>query len=292
MLLRLAAFAALILLVLAVPAAAQAADTVRPSAVSGSASVPAGGSRGLTLRCPGTSVALNAAVTRQGPGTTVRRSAPGDDAGSWRFRLRNDADGARRVEATLRCVRLEVPSGVSGAGLMVSTRRPPAFTIPPGGSSSVDVRCARGWLPTGYGVGAGADAADVKVAFAFPDAREWSFTLENTGSDPALASVSVRCLRRIVSARRGGSPTELRFLLDHPFFTNSVGPGARAFSHSCSSRQFALATGVVLDPADDIVMRDSHPAGARRGVWSFRQPSGTEEVDSKLVCLGLSPRFR
>ena len=292
MLLRLAAGAALIVLVLAAPAAARAADTVRPSAVSGSASVPAGSSAGLTLRCPGSSVALNAAVTRQGTGTTVRRSVPGEDAASWRFRLRNEAGGARRVDATLRCVRLVVPNGVSGVRLRVSTRRPPAFAIPAGATSSVDIRCAPGWVPTGYGLEAGHDAADIRVAGAFPDAREWSFTLENTGSDAARARLSVRCLKRVVTGSRGGSPTTLRFLLDHPLFTDQVGPGSRSVSHSCSSRQFALATGVVLDAADDIVMRGSHPAGARRGVWSFRQPSGTEAVETKLVCLGLSPRFR
>ena len=290
--LRLAACASLILVVLAAPAAARAADTVRPSSDSRTISVPPGERAGLALRCPGSSVALGAAVTRRGRGVTVHRSVPGTDAGSWRFQASNTAAGARRLSAVIRCVRLELPSGVSGVRLMVSTRRTAAFAIPAGGSTNLDVRCARGWIPTGYGLQAGADAADVRVAQSFPDPREWGFTLENTGGDAARARVAVRCLRRIVTGSRGGSETTLRFVVSHPLFTNRVGPGSRSFSHACASRQFATATGVVLDEADDIVLRDSHPAGTRSGVWSFRQASGTEVVESKLVCLGLSPRFR
>ena len=279
-------------MVLAAPGTAVAADTVQPSSVGGSVTVPPGATRALTLRCPTRAVALNAAVSRRGSGVTVRRSLPGNDASSWSFRASSEASGPRRLGAIIRCVRLALPSGVSGVQLMVATRRPPAVAIPPGASTSLDVRCARGWIPTGYGIGAGAAAADVRVANAFPDQREWSFTLENTGSDAARASVHVRCLRRVVGGRRGGSATTLRFEASNPFFTDQVGPGSSSFSHACASRQFSVATGIVLDPADDIVMRDSHPSGPREGVWRLRQASGTEAVDSKLVCLGRRQHFR
>jgi hypothetical protein len=63
---RFALSASLIIVLLALPASALAADVVVPSRVAASTTVPAGGSRTLTLHCPATAVALNAAVTRRG----------------------------------------------------------------------------------------------------------------------------------------------------------------------------------------------------------------------------------
>jgi hypothetical protein len=289
---RLAAYIALTIALLAAPAGAFAADVVEPSSVVASTTVPAGGSSTLTLRCPASAVALNAAVTKRGAGVTVRRSLPGRDPGDWRFRL-SAADGAERrgVRAVLRCVRLELPAGVSRARLFVSTSRSPAIELPAASSTAVEIRCRGGFVATGYGLDSGG-RRDVRIAAAVPVARGWTFRLENTGSSPASARLRVRCLERTVSARRGGAPTQLVFRVARRAFSNRVGPGAgRFFSHSCPAGKFSVATGSVVDPADDIVLSGSHPLRSRSGRWAFGRASAGDRVRSFLVCLGRRPQF-
>jgi hypothetical protein len=289
---RFALSASLTIALLAVPASALAADVVVPSSVGGSTTVPAGGSRTLTLRCPATAVALNAAVTRRGAGVTVRRSIPGADSGDWRFRL-TAAAGARRrgVRAVLRCVRLELPSGILGATLVVGTRRSPVFTIPAGSFVAAQVGCHAGFVATGYGLDRGA-RRDVSVAAAIPAASGWNFSLENTGSTPARARFTARCLRRVVSARRGDAPTSLSFRITRRKFSNSVGPGTRgSFSHSCGRSEFSVATGSAVEPADDIELSGSHPARSRGGRWVFARASSGDIVRSSLACLSRRSGF-
>jgi hypothetical protein len=289
---RLAACISVTIPLLAAPAGAHAEDVVQPVSVSAATTVPAGGASTLTLRCPETGVALNAAVTRQGAGVSVRRSGPGRDSNDWRFRL-TAAEGARSrgVRAVLRCVGLALPRDVSRARLDVSTQRPPAVEIPAGSSTAVRIGCARGFVGTGYGLERGA-RQDVTIAEAVPGARGWSFRLENTGASPASARLSVRCLKRVVGARRGGARTRLTFRVARPEFRNQVGPGSgRGFSNACTRRQFSVATGVSFDWRDDIALGRSHPAAPWAGVWTFRQASGTEEVRSFLVCLARRTQF-
>jgi hypothetical protein len=289
---RSALLGTLTIALLAVPASALAAGVVVPSSVAGSTTVPAGGSTTLTLRCPATAVALNAAVTRRGAGVTVRRSIPGADSGDWRFRL-TAAAGARRrgVRAVLRCVRLAVPSGVSDARLVVGTRRSPVFTIPAGGFVASEVGCHSGFVATGYGLDRGA-GRDATLAAAIPTASGWNFSLENTGSTPARARFTARCLRRVVSASSGGSPTSLSFRTTRRKFSNTVGPGARrSFSHSCGRSEFSVSTGSAVDPADDIELSGSHPARSRGGSWVFARASSGDTVRSSLVCLNLRSGF-
>lgn len=289
---RSAACISLAAALLAVPAAAHAQDVVKPSSVEASTTVPAGGASTLTLRCPSTAVALNAAITRQGEGVNVRRSAPGSGPRDWSFRL-TAAAGARGrgASAVLRCVSVEVPDGVSGVRLFVSTRKHPGISIPAGSSTSVQPRCGGGYAGTGYGLDRGA-RDDVRVAAAVPTAHGWNFRLENTGAASATAALSVRCLKRAATGRRAGAPTTLRFQVARPEFQNDVGPVAdRGFSNACTRRQFSVAAGVSFDWRDDIVLGRSHPAGPWAGVWSFRQATGTEKVRSFLVCLGRRTQF-
>jgi hypothetical protein len=278
-----------IALLLAVPAGAIAADVVVPSSVPGSTTVPAGGSSTLTLRCPASAVALNAAVTQRGAGVTVRRSIPGSESGDWRFRL-TAAAGARSrgVRAVLRCVRLALPVGVTGTRLVVSTRRSPVFEIPAGSFIAAQTGCPAGFAATGYGVDQGA-RRDVRIAAAMPTGSGWNFSLENTGASPARARFTARCLKRVVSARSGGAMT---FRLRRPEFSNQVGPGAgRRFSHSCRRSEFSVATGSVVDPADDIELSGSHPAGSRGGRWAFTRAHAGDRVRSSLVCLNRRTQF-
>jgi hypothetical protein len=289
---RIALCIALTIALLAVPASALAADVVAPSSVAGSTTVPAGGSSTLTLRCPASAVALNAAVTRRGAGVTVRRSIPGAGSGDWRFRLAAAAGARNRgVHAVLRCVRLALPAGVSGARLVVSTSRPPSIPVPAGFSPPIDVSCARGFTATGYGLDRGV-SRDVTVASAVPSARGWSFRLENTGASSANARLSVRCLKRVVNARRGGSPTSLSFRVTRREFSNRVGPGTRSrFSHSCRQSEFSAATGSIVDPAADIELGGSHPTRSRGGRWTFARVSAGDRVRSSLVCLSRRTQF-
>ena len=291
---RFALCTALTLAVLAAPASALAADTVVPSSVAASTTVPAGGSSTLTLRCPGTAVALNAAVTRRGAGVTVRRSIPGAGSGLWRFRL-SATPGARSrgVRAVLRCVRLRLPAGTAPARLFVSTRRPPAIRVPAGTSSTLEVRCPAGYLGTGYGFERGA-RRDLTLGAAEPKAGGWDFRTENGGDTPASARLSVRCLKRTVDASRAGAPTQLDFAVARLVFSDLVGqrPGSGgAFRHTCARRQFSVATGHVLDFDDPLLVTGGGPVGPRRGRWTFRRASADDVMTSFLVCLGRRSQF-
>jgi hypothetical protein len=293
MLQRAIACASVLACLLAVPSGAAAADVVRPSSVTAGTTVPAGGARTLTVRCPSRAVALGAAVTQQGAGLTLSRSGPGRAAGDWRFRFADRAGAGRRgARVVLRCVRLELASGMSGARLEVSTRRRSRIAIPPGESSSVAVRCRRGWTATGYGI-SGGGSGDVTVAAAVPRARGWEFELENTGSGTARAAVAGRCLKRDVPARSGGRSLRLRFQVDRREFSDRVGPGAAgAVSHRCGANAFSTATGSAVDPLTAIELARSHPVGERGGSWRFRRATSGDEVTTHIVCLARRTQFR
>ena len=104
-------------------------------------------------------------MTNHDPGVTVRRSIPGRGAGTWRFRL-TGTDGGGGVRAVLRCVRLQLPVGMCGARLDVSTRRPPVV-VPAGGRTTVRLRCGRAWVGTGYGFDPGT-RGDARLASVVP----------------------------------------------------------------------------------------------------------------------------
>lgn len=292
---RFALCTSLTIALLAAPASALAADVVAPSSVAGSITVPAGGSSTLTLRCPGAAVALNAAVTRRGAGVRVRRSIPGAGSGNWSFRL-SAASGAREraVRAVLRCVRLALPAGVTGTRLIVSTRRPPSFAVPAGSSTGVQVRCARGFVPTGYGLDRG--VRDLTLAAAAPNPRGWDFRLENTGASSASARLSVRCLKQSVRARDDGGPTQLDFVVARRVFSDAITrkppPQSRGtFTHTCAESQFSVATGHSLDPAAGAVVTRTGPDGLRAGRWTFRGATDGELMTTFLLCLNRHTQF-
>jgi hypothetical protein len=232
-------------------------------------------------------VALNGAVIRKSPGVVVRRSIPGTGAGNWRFSVRV-ANGGSRVRSVLRCVRLDVPAGVSGARLDVKTSRQPGVAIPAGGATEAAVRCGSPWLATGYGLDAGA-SGNVRLASVVPVAHGWNFVLENVGSTPATAGVSARCLRRRVSTAGSG---ELLFGITRPARGNILGASSTpTLSHGCGAGRFSLATGSIVDPRDAIELSTSGPTRAARGRWTFRNASGGDSVRTFLVCLKRSSGF-
>jgi hypothetical protein len=292
MLQRLSALSLALVALAAVPAAAHAANIVVPSSTTVEARVPAGRAVSLGVRCHEPSVALNAAVPRLGSGVELRRSAPGREAGDWGFRFAAGRSGGRRVEVELRCVKLALPEGVRGAGLEVFTRSELGVRVDPGTSVPIDLGCASGYAPTGYGIDRGS-RGDIRVASAVPTAGGWSFRLENIGDRTARAGARVRCLKQRVGARREGRRVALRFgLVRREFRDTGLHGGTPSFLHACRARQFSLATGIELDPLDAIVLTRSHPLSRRGGQWAFARASPGDAVTSHLVCLRRDTRFR
>lgn len=287
---RLAAQVSVLAALATVPAGAQAANVVRTTSITASTVVSAGGASTGKLECPSPWVALNGAVTRMGTGITLRRSRPGTEAGDWGFRFVADGSARRRVSTMLRCVRLELPEGVSGTRLAVMTRRRPGVSIPAGGTAAVRLRCGPAWVATGHGFSE--RRGTVRLASVVPSEHGWDFVLENTGSTGALADVSARCLRQTVSATSGGGATELRFRVARLFRLNTLGTDRTpTFSHRCGGNQFSLATGSVVDPLATIELAASGPLRAGWGRWNFRQASGGDSVRTFLVCLARGTGF-
>ena len=288
MLQRIALCVPLTLALLAAPASALAADVVVPSSVAATTTVPADGARTLALSCPTRAVALNAAVTNHDPGVTVRRSIPGSGAGTWRFRLTGEGGGGG-VRAVLRCVRLQLPIGVSGARLDVSTRRPPVV-VPAGGRTIVRLRCGAAWVGTGYGFDPGT-RGDARLASVVPRPHGWDFIIANAASTEAKSRVSARCLRQTVTSTGG----RLRFNVPRLVFSDLIGrmPGsAGTFTERCAKNQFSLATGYVVGETSDVELRLTHPEGRRAGRFRFRRAASDDVVTTYLVCLGRRTQFR
>jgi hypothetical protein len=278
---------------LALPAMAHATHVAQPISVGARTVVPAGGTTTLALSCPGSSVALNAAVTRHGDGVRLRRSIPGREVGDWRFRLAaSPGAAARGVRAVLRCVGIRVPDGMSGTRLEVSTQRRTAIAIDPGSSRSVRLGCGRAWSGSGYGLDRGT-RGDVRLAAAVPTAHGWIFRLENIGSAEASAGVSARCLRTVVRGSRGGDSEQLRFgLARREFDDMSVSGGRVSFLHRCDRDEFSVATGSSVDPLDPIALVRSHPMRSLAGRWTFARTSAGDQVTTHLVCLSRRSHFR
>jgi hypothetical protein len=279
----------ILIALLAVPADALGASTVRTSSVTGRLVVPDGRSSTMRLHCPPSAVALNAAVTRKGRGVVVQQSVPGSGSGDWAFRFTPGGAGSRTVSAVLRCVSLRLPDGLTRARVNISTRSQSGMVLAPGATASARLGCRRAWTATGYALRGG---AGIRLASVVPEAHGWRFTLENTGSTSARAGVSVRCLRSKVTATGpGGETSELAFRVSRQARSNTLGPASTTFTHSCGQR-FSLATGSIVDPAASIHLAVSSPAGPAGGRWTFRNASGGDQVRSFLVCLSRASRFR
>jgi hypothetical protein len=291
--LRTAVRLALFIAILALPADALGAQTVRPSSVAGSLVVQRGAPSNIRLHCGPREVALNAAVYRQGPGVTVLRSVPGEDAGGWAFRVKAEGRGSRAVTTVLRCLHLRLPAGLTGAQLTVRTKNQPGIAIAPGATASPRIGCARGFTATGYALSGG--NGRVRFARAVPLARTWRFTLENTGSRTAHVRVSIRCLRSEVTARRSeGGTAKLRFGFARPSFerTFAAGSSRRESTAGCGGRRFSVAAGIALDPADPLQLLTAGTSALGASRWTFGDVSTGDSFRAYMVCLRLGSRFR
>ena len=279
--------------VFALPADALAASSIRTSSVTGRLVVSGGSPSTMRLDCEPSAVALNGAVTRRGAGVAILGSSPGRDAGSWTFRAKASGAGSRSVSAVLRCVRLQVPAGLSGVRLHVRTRHRGGIAIAPGATATARLGCGRAWTATGYALGGGGDA--VRLPQALPVAHGWRFTLENTGSTPAVVRVSVRCIGTTVTARRaGGGTAALRFGITRRPFERafSAGPSRRETTGRCGGTRFSLAAGIQLDPADPFESDIATPSGPNGARWTFRNVSAGDGFRAYMVCLGRGSAFR
>ena len=271
----------------AFPAAAEARDVIQPSTVSRSATVAGGSTRTLQLSCRAPSIALNATATGLPAGASLLGSAPAAGVLRWSLELAASESVARqRLSASIRCLRLGLPAGVTDVSLGAATKRPPELLIPAGQSVRVALRCERGYIPTGYGLSRG--DARVQLVGAVASARSWNFRLANAGSDQAPASLSIRCVLARVEGLRRGVPVSLRLATRRAHFSDTVEPG-RALRHSCRAGEFSVAAGVSLDPAAGLELVSAQPAGARDGRWSFRGGSG--RVETQLLCLARGSSF-
>jgi len=254
------------------PAAAHA-GVVEPISVSKSVSVPAGGSRSLTLRCPARAVALNGAA----PAATS--SIPGPNGRGWTFRFASAA-AAETADASLRCVRMRLPDRISGVGLVVETRIEPVAELAPGASARLDLTCSSGELPTGWGLEREGAGNGIAVTAATPRRRGWSFGFVNAGAAPATATATIRCLERRQRARSGQR---------HAFATRVASFEAKATAtarRSCRTGEFSLATGVSLPSG--VHLLETGLAGPRGGEWAF---SAATTAETSLLCLSRTTRF-
>jgi hypothetical protein len=283
---------ALVLAVLAVPADALAASAVRTSSVTGRLVVPAGHASKISLHCPANTVAVNGAVTRRGGGVVLRRSMPAHDVGAWGFRVAAaGGSGSRSVSAMARCVGVRVPSGIAGARLKALTRHRLGIGLGAGQTATARLGCGRAWRATGYGFDAGA-SGDVRLRAAVPDSHGWRFTFENTGSSTAQAGVSARCLARKVVARGSAGTAEMHFRFAQRARGVILAPGSGTFRDACGGNRFSLATGFRPSPSGSVEIAGTSPMGRRGGHWTYRGASAADSVQSFLLCLSRTSRFR
>jgi len=263
----------------ALPAHASA-KLIRAISVSASTNVPAHETRDVFLKCPARAVALNAAATSALDATD---SVPRFTARGWTLAF-SAGNASRTASAVLRCVRMQLPQGVSGVGLAVETRIEPVPEVAPQNTQKLSIKCSHGFVPTGWGLDRSGDDNGLAIAAALPTKHGWSFNVENTGNVGAAGTLYTRCLERKQRAATGQH---------HAFKTRvakSSVSGASA-TRSCRASEFSVATGLSLPAQDDIFLTGTGPVGAHAGQWRFAKASGAGAVRTSLVCLSTATRF-
>jgi hypothetical protein len=190
-------------------------------------------------------------------------------------------------------VRVRLPRGVRRVRLVTVTRRDPDVSVSGGSTSRVALRCPSGFVPTGWGH-EGLAAGELRIAAAVPGRGRWAFTLENTGTATAAGTLYIRCLERSSRGQRRGRAVRHAFRIRRASHRDGVpAGGAVPLTHSCRQSEFSVATGSRLDASDDLVLTASHPAGERRGRWTFAHPGGAlEPITTYLLCLDRGSSFR
>jgi hypothetical protein len=283
--LRLRAALTATVLLLVLPAAADA----RPDASSLSRTIDVGaGGATRTLACPRGGVALGGAVVAISPEVIARASMP-SGISRWTYSF---AGGPGKARVVLRCVRVRPTGGLRTSEVRVSTRNFDA-TVPANSSLRATLRCASGYVPTGYGVEQ-AQSGAATVAVARPGPRAWTFVLENEGNEDTRPTVHARCLVRAASASGPGGSASHPLVVRVASFGDRVNGGARrAVTHRCPAGHFSAGTGHSLPASDDIEATRNFVFRRRFGRWIFVNPGGGAEMARTfLTCLSLRTGFR
>jgi hypothetical protein len=264
---------ALTLVVLAVPASAQAASG---RSVSRSTVIDKGRS-GFSVSCPGKTVALNGAVLETSEDVVTTRSAPSQGARRWRFGFQSQAQS--RVRTVLRCAPVNSPGSFRVAS---RTKR---VILRAGGLRRVTITCPKGLVPTGYGQeqpGGGDNSADPGTVALFkvlPTGHGMSFGLRNNDTEQGRGGVFLRCWQRRVYR---GPGVRVR---QHLFRDALPADRSTTAAHSCGRGQYALATGWKIGPSGVAFVSSSYPQGQRKGRWFFENTDVRVRATTSLLCL-------
>jgi hypothetical protein len=210
---RLTATLVAAVLLVALPAGAEAAKPWKVRQIARSGAVAAGNGQigTLTVRCRRGYVATSGAFVSYSPGVATLRSVPSGRR-SWIFGAGNTTATQGSFQVVVNCVLLRPPRRFK-TKLGASTHKR-EINLAGGATGTLTVRCRRGHAPAGFGgefpgvAGAPARAADVgmigpiDVRAAVPSRGRWRFTLRNLGSAPARARMITRCIARRAIARR------------------------------------------------------------------------------------------
>jgi hypothetical protein len=270
-------------LLLALPAAAVA----RPDTSARARTVNVGpGATSFTLGCPRGGVALSGSVIATSPDVTTRDSMP-SGVSRWTFGFA----GTGNARAVVRCVRVPPTGGLRRSTVRTASRTFDA-TVQPNSSLRATLRCARGFVPTGYGLQQ-SESGTATVAVARPGRLGWTFVLENNGSEDTRPRLHARCLSRAATARGPNGSARHPLVVRVAGFRDRVNGGARRrVTHRCPAGHFSAGIGHSLPVIDDIEITRSFPSRGRLGRWTFVNPGGrAQTARSFLACLSLRTSF-
>jgi hypothetical protein len=244
------------------------------------------GATSVTIGCPRGGVALSGSVIAISPDVTTRDSMP-SGVNSWTFRFA----GTGNARAAVRCVRVPPTGGLRRSTVRTASRTFDA-TVEPHSSLRATLRCARGFVPTGYGLQQG-QSGTATLAVARPGRQAWSFVLENDGNDDTRPRLHARCLARAANASGPNGSARHPLVVRVAGFRDRVSGGVRRrVTHRCPAGHFSAGTGHSLPVTDDIEATRAFPHRGRLGRWTFVNPGGgAETARSFLTCLSLRTTF-
>jgi len=252
--------------------------------------VAAGKVAAKTSKCPAGWVAASGTIV-PARNTAVVASVP-KGVSSWRFRVANARKSKVRVNAELRCMRLEVPEALGDVFLRVGTARVRRALVPAGQSTVERVRCPQGQVPTGFGLDHGdvdSPGAGVQVTAVVPTTYGFYVGLENLGDSDAIVNPYGRCVQRTQKADNATHRMQIRVAK----FRGKLKGGADRVRGACRKGFWSVDAGFRVEPSASLFTIAARPTGTRGGRWSFSAPSErADAVSANLLCVDLRTQFR
>ena len=284
--LRIAVMAGVAALLPAGSAAAQGA--IEPLKKDVRLSVGAGKVATRTARCPGGYVAVSGVVVAARRTATLASVPRGPS--SWRFRIANSRKRRVALNAELRCLRLNVPSG--DLFLRVGTAHVRRALVPAGRATVERVRCPRGQVPTGFGYSQGrpgSPATEVQANAVAPTRYGWYVGLENLGDEDAVVTVYGRCVQ---GTHRTNGLTH-RMNVRRVALRGRLRRGVFRLGGTCPRGFWSVDTGYRFSPRASLFTISTRPTGDRGGRWYFASRTRKRDlVRAYLTCVDLRTRFR